>query len=107
MIAHTARKSGRVKTPSCHTKSALERNFTAAASSKKAIKPLTVFSQEPDFGNLPRNCGNMASKKNGRAKAMLKPSMPTTGKSLDAAVAVAPFEPAELPSTVPTNGTVQ
>src|SRR5437763_399275 len=94
-----ARKIGRVIQPSCHTRSTLERNFSAAASSRNPMNALTETSHEPDFGNLAKYCGNTASKKNGAAKEVLNASIPTMGKTRSPLAADA--------SSVPTTGTVQ
>src|SRR5687768_192480 len=92
-IAQTARKTGCVRKPRRHCKSTLERNFSAAASSRKPMKALTVTSQEPDFGILARYEGNSASRKNGEAKAVLKASMPTIGQTRSPCVAEASNPP--------------
>src|SRR5262249_24440071 len=60
----------------CFTKSALDKNFTANASS---INPNTTFTsviQPPDFGKECNQCGNIANKANGKPNASPKPAAP-------------------------------
>ena len=81
------------------TKSALERNLNARASSKKPKNTLTVFNQPPDLGKEFNQPGKAANKANGSAKAKEKPNIPTNG----------PIPPIVADSTnnVPTIGPVQ
>ena len=52
-----------------HHSSAVRKNFSAAASSKKPITTLTELSQPPLRGSFRRALGNNASRKNGAANA--------------------------------------
>ncbi len=63
--------------PHCFTRSALERNFTAMASSRNPKTTFTVLSQPPDFGNDCNQPGNIANKAKGKAKARPNPASPT------------------------------
>ena len=60
---------------------------------------LTEFNQPPDCGNLDKQCGNKANKKNGEAKAKLKISIPIIGQNQSPCEATT--------KTVPINATVQ
>jgi len=53
--------------PRRQTRSALEKNLTAAASSTNPRTTFIEFIQEPDFGSLSSACGNRASSTNGKA----------------------------------------
>src|SRR6267154_3585432 len=88
-----------VKIPQCQIRSEFERNFTAAAISRK---PKTIFIcsiQTPAFGNRASICGASASTKKGMANAVENASMPAKGhRQLPCAV---------MTRSVPTNGAVQ
>src|ERR1044072_3452750 len=77
IITHIPRNTSLFKKPHCFTRSALERNLTAMASSRKPSTTLTLVSQPPDFGNDCNQPGNMANNPNGRARANPKPARPT------------------------------
>src|SRR5215469_2960974 len=93
-----AKTTCRVNMPQRHTRSAFERNFIAAATSRKPTKTLTEIIQPPDFGSCDRNCGARARKKNGTANTVEKASMPTSGHRQ--------FPCAVMTNNVPTNGAV-
>ena len=80
------------------TRSALEINFMAAASSMNPSVTLTDVIHEPAFGNFDNPRGNIASPTNGRAKAVLKISIPVSGLNHS--------PPAAAASNPPTNGAV-
>ena len=58
----------RVKMPHDQTRSAFDRNFIAAASSRNPITTFTRASQGPERGNWLTSCGATASTTNGSAK---------------------------------------
>src|SRR5579871_1960054 len=88
-----------VKISQCHTKSALERNFIAAAISRNPMTTLTEFIHPPARGNCVISCGASASKTKGIANASENPVMPTNGqRQLPCAAST---------SKVPTKGAVQ
>src|SRR5215213_92706 len=94
-----ASTTGRVKIPQCQTKSTFERNFIAAATSRKPIETLMEFIQPPARGSCETHCGTSASTKNGKAKTVEKASIPRSG------ICQLPCD-AET-RIVPTNGDVQ
>src|SRR5215469_8492063 len=95
---HVAKTTCRVKIPQRHTRSAFERNFIAAATSRKPTMTLTEIIQSPDFGNCDRTCGASARKKNGTANTVENASMPASGhRQLPCAV---------ITNNDPTNGAV-
>src|SRR5215469_6328610 len=94
-----ARTTCLVKKPQFHTRSTFERNFIAAATSRKPMMTLTEIIQLPDLGSCERICGARARKKNGRAKTVEKVSMPINGHRQ--------FPCAVMTNRVPTNGAVQ
>ena len=59
--------------------SAVDKNFTAATSSRKPIDPFRVVSHTPDFGSLAMSVGNKERITKGNARAVLNTSIPTTG----------------------------
>ena len=59
--------------------SAIDKNLSARANSKKPRNTFTVFSHPPDFGIELSQPGNAANKEKGRAKAREKPNIPTIG----------------------------
>src|SRR5688500_12865196 len=85
--------------PQPQTRSTFERNFIAAAISKKPITTLTELSQPPDLGSCETSCGASARIKNGSAKTVEKASIPITGKNQ--------FPCAAMTSSDPTKGAVQ
>src|SRR5436853_5692836 len=99
IVLHSDRKIGRVSNFNCQTKSAPDKNFSAAASSRKPINAFTETSQPPDFGSFASHCGNSASRKNGEANAAPNTIMPSVGQSAPLRAVVA--------SNVPPNTTVQ
>ena len=80
------------------TKSALERNLKAKASSKNK-NTFTVFNHPPDFGNEFNHPGKAANNAKGSANASENPNIPIKG----------PIPPIVADSTnnVPTMGPVQ
>ncbi len=91
--------NGREMIPHCHTKSALEINFTAAASSMNPRAILTQVIQVPLLGRDSSHDGKMASITKGDAKAAEKATIPIIGAN-HWPVAVAAI-------TAPTKGAVQ
>ena len=79
--AQTAKTALCEKNPHPQTKSVLLKNLNAAAISKKPITTLTEFSQPPDLGSFARYCGKRAKKKNGKANAALKTTIPRNGQN--------------------------
>src|SRR5450432_852453 len=62
--------------PHCITKSALERNLTANASSRNPSITFKSVIQPPDLGNDCSQLGNIANKANGNPNAIPKPAAP-------------------------------
>ncbi|GFR80727.1 hypothetical protein ElyMa_002323300 [Elysia marginata] len=62
--------------PQCSTKSALERNLNAKASSKNPKITLSVPIHPPDLGRDFKTFGNTAKSAKGKAKAVPKPIIP-------------------------------
>src|SRR5690606_2232799 len=62
--------------PQCSTRSAFDKNLKANPSSRKPITTLTVFNQEPDFGNRFIKVGNAAKRVKGKANASPNPPIP-------------------------------
>ena len=58
------------------TKSALDKNFKASASSKNPKITFTVFSHPPDLGSELIIPGNKANKAKGKPKAIPNPAIP-------------------------------
>ena len=79
MATQAARKTSRERMPHPQTRSALLRNFRAAASSRNPMTTLTALSQPPLLGRALRPWGKRARKKKGSAKAAEKASMPRIG----------------------------
>src|SRR5437762_14203537 len=67
--------------------SAARINLKAAASSRKPITTLTVFSHDPLLGSALSRAGNSARMKNGRAKVTENARAPSTSLSQSAAEA--------------------
>src|SRR4051794_39448649 len=65
--------------PHFQTRSTLEMNFIAAATSRKPIATFTEFIQPPARGSCEIHCGTSARIKNGRAKTVENASIPTSG----------------------------
>src|SRR5690554_5697906 len=84
---------------SCNTKSALDKNLKASASSKNPRTTFTELSHPPDLGKVFSHPGKAANNPNGSAMANEKPSIPMAG-------ALPPFEAAST-INVPTMGPVQ
>src|SRR5690606_895966 len=84
------------------TKSALERNLKARASSKKPKTTFTVVIHPPDLGREFNQAGNMANSAKGKAKAKPKPTMPEVKL-----VATLPSAKVVLPNNPPKMGPVQ
>src|SRR5689334_14281141 len=95
---HEISTTVRVKTCQLQTRSALERNFIAAAISSRPIVTFVARSQAPDFGSDPTACGTMASATNGSANTVEKASIPASGHCQ------APCD--ATTSSVPRNGAV-
>ena len=87
------------KNPHCFTRSALERNLIASASSRNPRTTLTVLSQPPDFGKDCNQPGNIANKAKGKPNAKPKPAAPTVSGHGPAS--------ATLANNVPSKGPVQ
>ena len=68
--------TSRFNSPQCITRSALDKNLKASASSKNANTFLTVSNQPPDFGNDCNQLGNIANKAKGNASAKPNPASP-------------------------------
>src|SRR6478672_3811846 len=62
--------------PQCITRSALDKNFSAIASSRKPNTTFTVVSHPPDLGRAFNQLGNMANNANGSASANPNPAIP-------------------------------
>ena len=62
-------KTSRFSIPQCATRSALDRNLIANASSTKPNTTLRVFIHPPDLGKFFNRLGNNANKPKGKAKA--------------------------------------
>src|SRR4051812_19822653 len=69
-------KTSRFNNPQCITRSALDKNLKASASSTKASTFFTVSNQPPDFGSDFSQLGKIANSANGNAKARPKPASP-------------------------------
>ena len=69
-------KTSRFNKPQCLTRSALEKNLKASASSANPNTTLTVLSQPPDLGNELSQLGKRANRAKGNASANPKPAMP-------------------------------
>ena len=69
-------KTSRFSIPQCATRSALDRNLIANASSMKPNTTLRVFIHPPDLGKLCNRLGNNANKPKGKAKAKPNPVIP-------------------------------
>src|SRR5690606_1893354 len=93
-----AMASGREISPHPQMRSALDRNFNAAASSTNPRTTFPVFIHEPDFGRRFSVLGNRAKKMNGSENVALKTTIPATGYA-HSLLAVAASSP-------PTNGAV-
>ena len=92
----------RFKMPQFPTKSALDKNLKAKASSKKPNTTFTVVIHPPDFGSEFNQAGNMANKAKGKAKAKPKPTIPEVKL-----VATFPSAKVVLPKSPPKIGPVQ
>ena len=94
----SAMARGRGRSPVPHTRSAFERNFSAAATSMKPSTPLSAPIHEPDFGRRPSAFGKTAKRTNGSANTLEKTTIPRTGY---------PHPPCTVAARrPPTNGTV-
>ena len=71
-----ARNGSMVRASQCLTKSALDRNFSASANSKKPRITLMVFIQLPDLGKDCMILGKAANTANGSASPKPKPPIP-------------------------------
>ena len=70
--------------------SAVRKNFSAAASSRKPITTFTLSSQPPDFGSAFSSPGTSASTKNGAANAVAKASPPRISRVVGTAMRLPP-----------------
>ena len=84
------------------TKSALDKNFKARASSTKPKTTFTVFIQPPDFGRLCSACGNKASKPKTIAQAN-----PNPAKAKVSSIGTFAEPVIALPNKLPKIGPVQ
>ena len=76
MTIHKQINTSLLSKPQCSTKSALDKNFKAKASSRNPKTTFTVFNHPPDFGNEFNQLGNMANNANGKANASPNPPIP-------------------------------
>ena len=76
MITHKPMNTSLFSSPHCFTRSALDKNFTARASSTKPNTTFTSVIHPPDFGNDCSQLGNMANNAKGRPSAKPKPAAP-------------------------------
>ena len=76
MTIHKAINTSLLSNPQCSTKSALDKNLKAKASSRNPKTTFTVFNHPPDFGNEFNQFGNRANKANGNANASPNPPIP-------------------------------
>ena len=74
---HIPIKTSRFSKPQWETRSALDKNFRANASSKNPNTTLTVVIHPPDFGKAFNAFGNKAKSAKGKASAKPKPVIPT------------------------------
>src|SRR5687767_11945892 len=79
--------------PHCFTKSALDRNLTAIASSRKPNTTFTEFNQPPDLGRVCSQPGNIANNAKGNANANPKPAKPAVSGHAPSAAVPANSEP--------------
>src|SRR5690606_7704670 len=77
MIIQIPINTSRFRIPQCSTKSALDKNLNAIASSKNPKITLIVVIHPPDFGSEFNIFGKSANKANGKANARPKPVIPT------------------------------
>ena len=87
------KKTSIFKSPQCRTRSALDKNLNAKASSKNPKITLVVLSHPPDFGKDFSMFGNIAKTANGRPRAMPNPAIPAV--SCQAPPTLADREPAK------------
>src|SRR3954465_6256300 len=71
--------TSRVNIPHFHTRSTLDMNFIAAATSRNPIATFTEFIQPPARGSCDTHCGTSARTKKGRANTVENASIPTNG----------------------------
>src|SRR5690606_8419166 len=72
-----AKKTSLSSICACQTKSALDKNLNANASSMNPKVTFTVFIHPPDFGNELIQLGKIANKTNGIANVTENPNEPT------------------------------
>ena len=80
VIVHATSTTPRVKMPHDQTRSAFDRNFIAAAISRKPMTTFTRASHGPDRGSWLTSCGAIASATNGSAKVAEYASSPAIGR---------------------------
>ena len=73
---HIPRNASIFNKPQCCTKSALDKNLNAKASSKNPSMTFVVLSHPPDFGSDFIIFGNIAKRAKGRPRATPKPAIP-------------------------------
>src|SRR5438128_551061 len=73
---HTPINTSRFNKPQCITRSALDKNLNASASSRNANTFLTVSNHPPDFGNDCNQSGKIANNAKGNASANPNPARP-------------------------------
>ena len=98
--SHSPTNTSRLSSPQCCTKSALERNLSAKASSKKPKNTLAVVIHPPDFGKELSQEGKRAKSTKGKANESPKPAIPKVS-------CIAPPEESEPAKSEPKIGPVQ
>lgn len=83
MITHNPMKTSYPKIFHLRAISALERNFSAKANSRKPKTTFTLLIQLPDLGNELSHAGNAANNPNGIANAMENPNITKKGPIVD------------------------
>src|SRR5688572_31450321 len=99
MITQSPIKTSRFNSPHCLTRSALEKNFTASASSTNPKTTFTSVIHPPDFGSDCSQFGNIAKSANGSPSANPNPAAPAVNGHAPST--------ATLVSSVPRIGPVQ
>ena len=94
-------KTSLFKISQCITRSALDKNLNANASSKNPRTTFVVFNQPPDFGSEFSQLGNRANKAKGKANANPNPPIPAVS------CIAPPSEDREPANNEPSIGPVQ
>src|SRR5882724_915798 len=76
MMTHAPTKTSLFISPHCFTRSALDKNLIAIASSRKPRTTFTEVSHPPDLGNDCNQPGNIANNAKGNASAKPNPASP-------------------------------